>query len=73
MAATKLSSADIVKFGPLFKRSQNKGRFTAENYKRRFFVLSKYYFKYYDGNSDVSVAPAKCNDSDSRFDWNSRF
>ncbi|KAL8604046.1 hypothetical protein ACOMHN_024871 [Nucella lapillus] len=52
MASPKLSTPDIVKFGALQKRSQNKGRFTAENYKRRFFVLSKYYFKYYDGNAE---------------------
>lgn len=45
-----------VKSGSLQKRSQNKGRFTAENYKRRYFVLNKTHFKYYDGNSgEVSM------------------
>nr|KAG5687273.1 hypothetical protein BaRGS_010260 [Batillaria attramentaria] len=47
------SSPEIVKSGLLEKRSQNKGRFTAENYKKRFFVLNKSYFKYYDGTADV--------------------
>ncbi|KAK7464024.1 hypothetical protein BaRGS_00037988 [Batillaria attramentaria] len=46
------SSPEIVKSGLLEKRSQNKGRFTAENYKKRFFVLNKSYFKYYDGTAD---------------------
>ena len=52
--ASKISSVDCVKLGSLQKRSQNKGRFTAENYKRRFFVLNKTSLKYYDGNADVS-------------------
>lgn len=50
-----MSAANIVKQGSLQKRSQNKGRFTAENYKRRYFVLTKDHLKYYDGNSDVSL------------------
>lgn len=50
--ASRMSSPEIVKSGPLEKRSQNKGRFTAENYKRRFFVLNRTHLKYYDGNGD---------------------
>ncbi|XP_025085386.1 tyrosine-protein kinase TXK-like isoform X2 [Pomacea canaliculata] len=51
-SSSRMSAANIVKQGSLQKRSQNKGRFTAENYKRRYFVLTKDHLKYYDGNSD---------------------
>lgn len=50
--ARRMSAAEHIKSGILEKRSQNKGRFTAENYKRRLFVLTRTHFKYYDGNTD---------------------
>ena len=59
MASSKIPNKDSVKYGFLQKRSQNKGRFTAENYKRRFFVLNKNNFKYYDGSVEVGVHEAE--------------
>ncbi|XP_076467767.1 tyrosine-protein kinase Btk-like [Babylonia areolata] len=44
-----MANPDAVKVGYLLKRSQNKGRITAENYKGRFFQLTKMALKYYDG------------------------
>ncbi|KAK7097302.1 tyrosine-protein kinase Btk-like [Littorina saxatilis] len=53
------SSSDIVKCGSLHKRSQNKGRITAENYRRRFFVLYKHCLKYHDGQSTEKLGKKK--------------
>ncbi|KAL8562218.1 hypothetical protein ACOMHN_005203 [Nucella lapillus] len=44
-----MAHPDAVKVGYLLKRSQNKGRITAENYRGRFFILSKLSLQYYDG------------------------
>lgn len=45
---------DVVRQGFMIKRSQNKKRFTPVNYKQRWFVLTKHYLIYYDGDGEVS-------------------
>lgn len=39
----------------MVKRSQNKKRFTPVNYKQRWFVLTRRYLVYYDGDGEVSI------------------
>lgn len=53
--AGKDDKDEVVKEGFMVKRSQNKKRFTPVNYKQRWFVLTKNYLIYYDGDSDVSA------------------
>lgn len=48
-------SGDVVRQGFMVKRSQNKKRFTPVNYKQRWFVLTRRYLVYYDGDGEVSV------------------
>lgn len=48
---------DVVRQGFMIKRSQNKKRFTPVNYKQRWFVLTKHYLIYYDGDGEVSSSP----------------
>lgn len=45
---------DVIRQGFMIKRSQNKKRFTPVNYKQRWFVLTKRYLVYYDGDGEVS-------------------
>lgn len=45
---------DVIRQGFMIKRSQNKKRFTPVNYKQRWFILTKHYLIYYDGDSEVS-------------------
>jgi len=45
---------DVIRQGFMIKRSQNKKRFTPVNYKQRWFVLTKHYLIYYDGDGEVS-------------------
>lgn len=52
---------DVVRQGFMIKRSQNKKRFTPVNYKQRWFVLTKHYLIYYDGDGEVSVASESIN------------
>lgn len=52
--AGKDEKEEVVKEGFMVKRSQNKKRFTPVNYKQRWFVLTKNYLIYYDGDGDVS-------------------
>lgn len=53
--AGKDDKEEVVKEGFMVKRSQNKKRFTPINYKQRWFVLTKNYLIYYDGDGDVSI------------------
>jgi hypothetical protein len=54
--ASKKMDKEFVKCGSLQKRSQNKGRIvTSENYKRRFFVLSRNALKYFEGRFEVGI------------------
>jgi tyrosine-protein kinase Tec len=46
---------DVIRQGFMIKRSQNKKRFTPVNYKQRWFVLTKHYLIYYDGDGEVST------------------
>lgn len=46
-------SGDVVRQGFMVKRSQNKKRFTPVNYKQRWFVLTRRYLVYYDGDGEV--------------------
>ena len=46
-------SVDVVRQGFMVKRSQNKKRFTPVNYKQRWFVLTRRYLVYYDGDGEV--------------------
>lgn len=50
--AGKDDKEQVVKEGFMIKRSQNKKRFTPVNYKQRWFVLTKSYLIYYDGDGD---------------------
>ncbi|XP_014482323.1 PREDICTED: tyrosine-protein kinase Btk29A-like [Dinoponera quadriceps] len=43
---------DVIRQGFMIKRSQNKKRFTPVNYKQRWFVLTKRYLVYYDGDGE---------------------
>ena len=52
--AGKDDKEEVIKEGFMIKRSQNKKRFTPVNYKQRWFVLTKSYLIYYDGDGDVS-------------------
>ncbi|XP_033338689.2 tyrosine-protein kinase Btk29A isoform X3 [Megalopta genalis] len=45
-------SGDVVRQGFMVKRSQNKKRFTPVNYKQRWFVLTRRYLVYYDGDGE---------------------
>ena len=45
-------SGDVVKQGFMVKRSQNKKRFTPVNYKQRWFVLTRRFLVYYDGDGE---------------------
>ncbi|XP_076223812.1 tyrosine-protein kinase Btk29A isoform X4 [Nomia melanderi] len=45
-------SGDVVRQGFMVKRSQNKKRFTPVNFKQRWFVLTKRYLVYYDGDGE---------------------
>ncbi|KAL6440351.1 hypothetical protein ACFW04_003122 [Cataglyphis niger] len=45
-------SGDVIRQGFMIKRSQNKKRFTPVNYKQRWFVLTKHYLIYYDGDGE---------------------
>lgn len=46
---------DVIRQGFMIKRSQNKKRFTPVNYKQRWFVLTRHYLVYYDGDGEVST------------------
>ncbi|KAG5332208.1 BTKL kinase, partial [Acromyrmex heyeri] len=43
---------DVIRQGFMIKRSQNKKRFTPVNYKQRWFILTKHYLIYYDGDGE---------------------
>ena len=43
-----------LKEGLMIKRSQNKSKFTATNYKQRWFVLTPDHLVYYEGDLEVS-------------------
>ncbi|KOC62730.1 Tyrosine-protein kinase Btk29A [Habropoda laboriosa] len=45
-------SGDVVRQGFMVKRSQNKKRFTPVNYKQRWFILTRRYLVYYDGDGE---------------------
>ncbi|XP_053994757.1 tyrosine-protein kinase Btk29A isoform X4 [Hylaeus volcanicus] len=45
-------SGDVVRQGFMVKRSQNKKRFTPVNYKQRWFVLTRRFLVYYDGDGE---------------------
>ncbi|KAK1129086.1 hypothetical protein K0M31_020216 [Melipona bicolor] len=47
-------SGDVVRQGFMVKRSQNKKRFTPVNYKQRWFVLTRRYLVYYDGDGETN-------------------
>ncbi|KAK6626237.1 hypothetical protein RUM43_006544 [Polyplax serrata] len=53
--AGKDEKEEVVKEGFMVKRSQNKKRFTPVNYKQRWFVLTKNYLIYYDGDGDCEI------------------
>ncbi|KAG8230756.1 hypothetical protein J437_LFUL009816 [Ladona fulva] len=55
--AGKDGNEEVLKQGLMIKRSQNKKRFTPINYKQRWFVLTKYFLIYYDGEGEVSSIP----------------
>lgn len=44
-------NGEVVKQGFMVKRSQNKKRFTPVNYKERWFVLTRQFLIYYDGEN----------------------
>jgi hypothetical protein len=53
---TERRKGDVVKYGSMVKRSQNKKRFTPVNYKTRWFELTKHYLTYFDvENVEVSI------------------
>ncbi|KAK6637275.1 hypothetical protein RUM44_007689 [Polyplax serrata] len=54
--AGKDEKEEVVKEGFMVKRSQNKKRFTPVNYKQRWFVLTKNYLIYYDGDGDYGTS-----------------
>ena len=51
--ATTMSGSDILKVEFMVKRSQMKGRFKADNYKSRWFVLTPTILRYHDGTLEV--------------------
>ena len=54
-----MTSDRILEPAFMVKRSQNKKRYKANNFKSRWFVLTKDYLSYHAGNASVSFRTSK--------------